>query len=1435
MRLPLAVGFAAAIAATAQTATTAVACSSGPGSASASQLSRISGDWQASSPVSVPASKPPAFRDGVDLGLAPGGTRLDRMLLLLEPSAAQRAALDAELAAQQTPGSCEYHHWLTPQQFASAYSNSAADVNAVAGWLRTQGLTLAPLPASRGWIEFSGTAAQVTETFGAPVHAYSTPTGTRYALRSAISVPAALSSVIHGLVSLDGARSAAAITTPQTLTTSPAALAAEIDSSRAEAMTPQLAAQSIHFDSLPQGTGESIAIAARSNIESADIDAFRSTFGLAANRVAVVLNGADPGSTADRAAAELTASWAGAAAPAARIVVVPAGSTAATDGIDLSLAAIIDQSLAHTLLVGYSACEAALGESHQAFYAALYRQAAAQGIAAIAATGDSGAAACHAAGVDVPVSTGYAVNALAATPWNTAIGAAGFSASGVSEFAAWSPASAADPGYATGGGRSATYSAPVWQSGLQSGMAGSAAARVLPDITLPTALDSALSRGVAFCFSGSASISNSTSGCSLVRAGGSGAAAAIFAGVSAAIAQQNGAQGNLAPRLYALRSRTGVFSDVQAGTARLACAAGSQGCDASGTLGYDAATGFDFASGLGVPDASALLKAWPDVGATSSTVNLVATPSQPNTTYNPQASITLTATVSGTSGTPTGTIDFFDQKTGSNLESVSSALDSSGAASITVAGAMPQGGNSIIAKYSGDATYAAQDSAALTVNIQPSTTTTTVTPSTTTPKVNTAFTVTAALTVGTPPAGTVSPSGNMSLTIDGSTFATVAVSTSGGTTSASFTGVKIASPGSHNLQAIYVGDANYATSTSNSVAVNAAANTASVTLTVSPTQPNTTYNPTAAIIFMAAVATTSGGPTPTGTVNFLDEATGSNLNTSAVNLDSSGKASITVTGGLPQGGNSIVAEYGGDTTYAAVNSQALTVNIQPSTTTTTVTPSTTTPAAGVAFPVTVAVAVGSPPAGTAAPTGKITLNLDGQAYGSADAVTTSGKTSASFSVSVGSGGSHNLQAIYAGDSNYAASTSASVAVNATKGATVTTLAATPPTFTAGTAETFTATIAAASGSSTTNTFTGTVTFFDNASQLGTANVTSNVATLADVMLSSTSTHVITAVYSGDDSWGGSTSNAVTLKPILIPVTVTLAVTPPAASPGQVVSMTATVKPTLAPAAAIEQNPTGNVVFYNGTTILATVALTAAANNTATAQLLFSTLPAGQNSLSAVYVGDLFYAAGTSNTITIVVQDFSLTPDPSNPPSDLDINKGSSGQFAFQVAGQGGFNSPIAVACQVPATVYMTCVPNVSTITPNGTVTFTVNTFLTGSQTARRDNQPHLWSRAVSGTALAALLFFLLPCGHRVRIFSERGRRLLILLLLLGSLGSAGIGCSSSSQSVNRSEGTPLGETTLKITAAANIDNTVFSHSAYINVNVLAPGSTGTAQPVMGSK
>ena len=100
-------------------------------------------------------------------GPAPAGMKLDRMLLLLSASAAQQQALATELADQQNPSSPHYHQWLTPTEFAASYSNSAADAGAVSAWLESQGFQVAPLPVGRGWIEFSGTVAQVETAFQA--------------------------------------------------------------------------------------------------------------------------------------------------------------------------------------------------------------------------------------------------------------------------------------------------------------------------------------------------------------------------------------------------------------------------------------------------------------------------------------------------------------------------------------------------------------------------------------------------------------------------------------------------------------------------------------------------------------------------------------------------------------------------------------------------------------------------------------------------------------------------------------------------------------------------------------------------------------------------------------------------------------------------------------------------------------------------------------------------------------------------------------------------------------------------------------------------------------------------------------------------------------------------------------------------------------------
>ncbi len=1208
--------------------------------------SRIAGDWRGGASAVIATSLPPLPRPAADGGPASAGVRLERVLLLLEPTAAQRKALDAELAAQLDPASAEYHHWLTPAEFAASYGNSGTDVAAVVKWLEAQGLVVAGLPAGRGWIEFSGTVAQVEQAFQTQVDSLATADGTRYGLVKPIAVPAALRPLIHGLVSLDGVTATAAVTAAQAMAVSAQEAAGAKTLLQAGAMTPGLAAEGLHLDALhaagADGTGETIAIAARSGVQAADVAAFRKAFGLPGSEVRMVANGPDPGRTADESAAVMAASWAGAAAPGAQVVVVPAATTAATDGIDLSLAGIVDGALAHTVAVGYSACEAALSEAHQAFYAAVYRQAAAQGMAVIAASGDSGASACHAAGSDAAVTTGLAVNGLAATPWNTALGAAAMAGAGSSGrdsgsslgiLKGWAPVNPADPAYAGGGGASATYAVPAWQPLPASSTAKAAAgyARLIPDLVLPTGLDSAGSRGVAFCLNAGGGAGSG--GCSLVRSGGSSAAAAVFAGVAAIVAQKYGPQGNMAPRLYALSGRDGVFADVQQGDARLSCAAGSAGCDAEGKIGFAAGSGYDLATGLGSVDAEKLVAEWARAAATGSAV-------------------------------------------------------------------------------------------------------------------------------------------------------------------------------------------------------------AAVSLDVTPTVPNTTYNPTAQITLSSTVASTTGGATPTGTVTFADATTGTTLGGAAATVGPNGVASVTITGGLANGGNSIKAVYSGDATYAPANSQVLVVTAEPSTTSLVVTPSTLTPSAGGTIAVTTTLTVGSPPAGTVAPSGKVTLNLDGLPTATSSLSTGASGSTASFSVTIPSAGVHTLQTVYAGDPNYTATTSPAVTVTASKGATVTSLTATPATLTAGTPETLTATIAPVSTvSGTTYSITGTVSFYDGTTLLGMAVVNANSASLPNITLSSAVLHTITAVYSGDASWAASTSNALALQSTLLPDTVTLAVSTGTAGPGQSITLTATVTPVGIPATNVEQNPTGNVVFYDGTTVLGTVALSAALNYSSTSTLITGSLPGGQNVLTAVYVGDLYYAPGTSNPVTINVQDFTLTPSSSNPGTNLTIPKGSSGSASFVVAGLGGFANQIQVVCAVPTQDDMTCQASPQQVTPTATVTFTVQTFAAGgTTTTAKAGAPAGWPRAWGGTALAALVFLVLPVGAKARkrlaeAAGERVVRTLLLGLLLAGVGGAGIGCNSTT-TVQQGTGTPLGVATLKITGTAYVDNTVVSHNVFLTVNVVTPGSTAASVPAI---
>ncbi len=278
------------------------------------------------------------------------------------------------------------------------------------------------------------------------------------------------------------------------------------------------------------------------------------------------------------------------------------------------------------------------------------------------------------------------------------------------------------------------------------------------------------------------------------------------------------------------------------------------------------------------------------------------------------------------------------------------------------------------------------------------------------------------------------------------------------------------------------------------------------------------------VTFTATVAAVSpGSGTPTGTVTFDDN--GTPLSDGTVTL-SSGVASFT-TSSLAVGTQSITAVYSGDTNFTISTSSAVSQIVNLASSTTALTSSANPSTSGQSVTFTATVAAVSPGSGT--PTGTVdfydgTVNaadLIGQ--GTLNGV--SGNDQATFTTSTTSPlalGTHPITAVYSGDTNFTTSTS-SVFSQVVLPATTTTLTSsgTPSVF--GQSVTFTATVAHTAG---TGTPTGTVTFLDNGTSIGTGTLSvvsgQDQATFPTTTLAA-GTHPITAVYAGDTNFATSTS------------------------------------------------------------------------------------------------------------------------------------------------------------------------------------------------------------------------------------------------------------------------------------------------------------------------
>ncbi|MGB8521378.1 MAG: glycoside hydrolase family 44 protein [Candidatus Acidiferrales bacterium] len=246
-------------------------------------------------------------------------------------------------------------------------------------------------------------------------------------------------------------------------------------------------------------------------------------------------------------------------------------------------------------------------------------------------------------------------------------------------------------------------------------------------------------------------------------------------------------------------------------------------------------------------------------------------------------------------------------------------------------------------------------------------------------------------------------------------------------------------------------------------------------------------------------------------------------------------------------------------------------------------------------------------------------------------------------------------------------TPASSSATATKAS----VAASAAQVTLGQAVTFTASIAPASGSGVP---TGSVTFNDGATQIGTGTLNSSGAATFSTSSLGVGSHSVTAVYSGDANFSGSTSAAVAVTvvaPAKVATGTSLSASATQLTSGQSVTFTAGVAPQSG-----SGTPTGSVAFLDGASQIGMGTLSAGS-----ASFSSASLSVGNHSISAAYSGDANYVASSSAAVSLSVAaapaaDYSLTM--SN--TSLSVTKGASGTLTITLTPKNGFKQSVGFAC-----------------------------------------------------------------------------------------------------------------------------------------------------------
>jgi hypothetical protein len=532
----------------------------------------------------------------------------------------------------------------------------------------------------------------------------------------------------------------------------------------------------------------------------------------------------------------------------------------------------------------------------------------------------------------------------------------------------------------------------------------------------------------------------------------------------------------------------------------------------SGTMDYSADNAADLPDGLSIDSTTGAITGTPTQagtytftvwaagtmgGATFAEYTIEIAPAAPTISVsasdsNPTfgASVTFTATLSG-GASPTGVVTFKDGSTTLGTGTISGTTATLATSTLTA------GSHSITAEYGGDSNNATAISTAITVTV--------ASPST-------------AMYITSPADGSTLVAGSGNVTIIGQSIGpasaiavvSVQINSSLYVTVTDIDGnFSIAVP-----DLTFQPGINTITATSSD-----ATKTISVTYKAAPTLSVTSSSNTPTLgENVTFTATLAGGSSPSGDVEFFDGSTSLGTGTLSGTTATLGTSALTV------GAHTITAKYLGDSNNAVATSTGITVTVGQSAPTISVSASDSNPALGASVTFTATLAGGSSPSGDVE-------FFDGST--SLGTGTLSG-TTATLGTSALTVGSHTIKAVYEGDTNNASATSATITVTVQS-------AQSTPTLTLSANQTnpilnsmvnFTATLS--NGASP----TGTVTFKEGSTVLGTASVAGGVYAYYQSWELALGAHTIIAEYSGDANNAAATSAPITVTVKAQDITIT---------------------------------------------------------------------------------------------------------------------------------------------------------------------------------------------------------------------------------------------------------------------------------------------------------